>query len=406
MNAQYVCRPVSRLTICQITPGHPQVKQLSPAALECILDIFCARSTQAASLRAVITESLQPATSTSHPIFRPNRTKQAFAEACRSVIAEIDHWIADLEASFVLGTSGGASSRMVPGVSAASSPLLLQVELEEAFGSILDHLSGFLPHVNCPTQLLNTMYSTIEAARPSTKVDEVRFLVDILVQTSAPMWSMLGDWLNRGMSIPLSLTAIDQEQVPSNADDECTPDDEFFIKRDLDVSWADEDFWEAGFVDGAEGWPVWLSHGDTKEEVMEGGKAKGLLRGLVGSIGEADEWQSLPNGLKAAQEVSPTSAIDIAEAISTYLTSICQLSRIHLRRVLEEECGLQEHLDAIEGIMYMRGYVVMDEWTDWLFTQVPCHEPDGAKTDVETPGAERPQMGRFPSFDRNTSRYS
>lgn len=281
------------------------------------------------------------------------------------------HWVADLEASFSLGMTGSASSKTVPGVPAVTTPLLLKLELEAAFGRILEHLSELLPHVDSPMLLLNTVYSTLEAIRPSSKSEELKALIDIFMQSAAPLWSMLGDWINRGIPIPSSLTAVDDEYAQSQTDEERSLDPEFFIKRDRDVSWADEDFWEAGFIDGDGGWPIWLSQGDTREAVMECGKARGLLRGLVGSSGEAEDWPSLPEVLQAVQSVKPASSeLVIAQAISSYLSPICQLIQYRLRRVLEEECGLQEHLDAIEGVTYMRGFVVLDGWSRWLTSQV------------------------------------
>ena len=285
---------------------------------------------------------------------------------------DFDLWVADLEASFVLGMKDGISSRILPGVPAATTPLLLQIELESSFGFMLEHLSALLPHGNAPVMLLNTVYWTIEAVRPFSKAANIQFLLDIFVQSAAPMWAMLDNWLHLGMPIPNSLTTVDADYTTEDLDAERRLDAEFFVRRDRDVSWAEEDFWEAGFVDGPDGWPIWLAHGDTKEAVMECGKARGLLTSLAGRMEEGDAWLSLRQVVvpQPGSDPSAPAMRDIAESIAAYLGPVCQLTQFHLRQALDEECGLQEHLEAIEGFMYMQGFTVMNEWRRWLSNQV------------------------------------
>ena len=375
-----------KLTICEIVPNHPAVKQFSPAALDSILRTFRGRATHAATLRSFVADATQPLASSSRdPSPRPSKTKQAFAEECRVVLEQLGHWIAALEASFVLGMSGGASSNAVPGVPAAATPLLLRLELEQTYGGLLDHLYAFLPYVDSPTLLLNTMYSTIRSLRLTTDTASLNALVDIFIATAAPVWSMLAEWLQTGMPIPSSLTDSDDYSL-SVSDEEKPLSDDFFIKRDRDVSWADEDFWEAGFIDGDEGWPLWLSHEGTREEIMECGKARGLLRSLGESTGGTAPWLPLRDALGWTPSLETTGTVDanspglglagphptldIAQSVAAYLSPICQITQFHLRRVLEEDCGLQEHLEAIEGLTYMRSFEVMDDWAEWLFMQV------------------------------------
>ena len=268
----------------------------------------------------------------------------------------------------------GVSSRTIPGVPAATTPLLLQLELDSSFGFELEHLSALLPHAGSPVVLLNTIYWTIEAIRPFSRPTNTQLLLNIFIQSAAPMWAMLNDWLRLGMPIPNSLPSVEAGYTSEVLDAERTLDEEFFIRRDRDVSWAEEDFWEAGFIDGPEGWPVWLAHGDTKEAVMECGKARGLLTSLSGRMEEGHGWQSLSQvvAIQPDDDSSVPALRDIAESISAYLGPMCQLTQFHLRRVFEEECGHQEHLEAIEGFMYMRGLKVMNEWSRWLSSQVSC----------------------------------
>ncbi len=353
------------------------MEQFSPSALDGILNTFKLHSTEAASLRAFISDALQPIASSSENPPRTNQTKQAFADACRVVLANFDHWVADLEASFALGIGDSTPSKTISGVSAATTPLLLNLELESAFGNILEHLSAFLSQADSPIILLDTLFATIEAIRPSCKPEEVKPLISVFVQTAAPLWAMLGEWINRGMPIPDGLNSSEDEYLSTIPDEERSLNAEFFIRRDRDVSWADGDFWDAGYVDIPVGWPVWLSQGNTREDILQCGKARGLLRGLVGIGERVDEWRNLPDVLTRARECDgdDTPSSDIATAISTYLQPICQLTQIQLRRVFEDDCGRRQHLDAIEGVMYMRGFVVMDEWSRWLSIQVGARRP-------------------------------
>lgn len=156
----------------------------------------------------------------------------------------------------------------------------------------------------------------------------------------------------------------------SNMSDEERPlDAEFFIKRDRDVSWVDEDFWEAGHVISNDGWPLWLDQGDLKDLVLEAGKARGLLRNLGGDQGDHDVLGAWPS-LHSLLVTEYTSVEVIASRLAEHLEPMCHLALVQLRRVLTEDCAMDGHLDAVEGLLYMRGFDVMDQWTGWLFGQV------------------------------------
>jgi len=186
-------------------------------------------------------------------------------------------------------------------------------------------------------------------------------LLDIFVTTAAPIWAMLGDWLIRGMPIPRSLIDLD-----TSSDDERKLASELWVYRDQDVSWADEDFWEAAFLLRDER-PAWISD-QVLDLVLEAGKARGLLRGLLGRELDVDGVEDLlPLDELVGQE--DVDHFDLADAISNHLTPICQLTTFHLRRTLDEDCGLQAHLEAIDGLFYLRGFSTLQPWTEWLFTQ-------------------------------------
>jgi gamma-tubulin complex component 5 len=303
---------------------------------------------------------------TSSTTTTPSKTSQAFAEACRVYIAKFDSWIAELEMMFVRGPN--------PGAKQICTPLSLRLETDERFGIMLDCLSASLSCADddTPNRLLNALYSILE----NTATHRAE-LLQIFIASAAPLWGMLGDWLVRGMPIPRSLIDFD-----SQSEDERNLDAEFWIKRDQDISWADEDFWESAFLlpqpndDGGEedGRPSWIER-EILELVLEAGKARGLLRGLLGrdadDAGGQEPWVPLETVLSGSLASSTDrSSVDLVDSVSSYLRPICQLTTVQLRRTLDEDCGLQAHLDAIDGLFYMRGYSVLQPWNEWLFSQV------------------------------------
>jgi hypothetical protein len=52
---------------------------------------------------------------------------------------------------------------------------------------------------------------------------------------------------------------------------------------------------------------------------------------------------------------------------------MCTIATFQLRRVLEEHCGLLGHLNAMEGLQFMKEFGIVDDWTAWLFQQVGFH---------------------------------
>ncbi|WVQ83578.1 hypothetical protein IAT38_005719 [Cryptococcus sp. DSM 104549] len=361
--------------VCQIHDQHPQVQHLSGGALQGVLKTFQGYASQAAEIRGFIADTLlAEASSSSRKTKKVNRTQQAFADACRGVIEDFDSWLSSLEASFTLG-SAGVSSGSIPSVPASSTPSLLSREVERRFAPLLEQLSALIPHSHSPTLLLNLIHSTIISLSQSGATALLPNLYNIFFLSAEPTWKLLGHWLQQGMPIPLSLTDPEEAALSSLSldDGERELDSELFIERDRDVSWADEDFWECGFIVGDEGWPMWIGD-EVGEMVLEAGKAQGLLRSLMGAegMGTLGKWVSLPNVLSA--EGAAPGTVNILEQVGGYLRPMCQISQFHLRRVLDEECGLGQHLDAIEGMMYLRGFDVIDQWTHPLFKKIHSGE--------------------------------
>ena len=246
-----------------------------------------------------------------------------------------------------------------------TSPLRLLRSFEQRFGLMLDHLTDFLRHASRPILLLDAIYAAIDNTRVTLNARHLEDLVLLFIRTATPMWGLLGDWITRGMPISNTVTMADSNRIEADTK-EPEFDEEFFIHRDRDVAWSDEDFWESAWVDSPDGWPTWLAHGELRSSILEAGKARGLLRTLELETIEWDEWQTLPGVLRLEECHSAS----IADILFGWLRPRCQIAQLALRRALDEECGLLQHLDAIEGILYGVAWEVLQEWSSWLCKQV------------------------------------
>lgn len=267
-----------------------------------------------------------------------------------------DNWISEIEQATVRGTT---STSDIP-----STALSFCQEVASKFGAALDDLVNLLTMGDNGSQLLETIYAMYTSTSNSA---HKQHLLDVFSSTAEPMWNDLSKWVNEGMPLPSAFSA-DVDHIGSNMDDdEESLDLDFFIRRDEDVSWTDEDFWENGYVIGNEGWPEWM--GDTQDMILEAGKAKGLLRGLLGRVDRPRTGPSLKSPFEERMSDS-TQPADIPLVLRDHLLPTCQITIFQLRRVLEEDCGLEQHLDAIEGAMYLSGYDAMDRWSSGLYDQV------------------------------------
>ncbi|KAL7419774.1 hypothetical protein Q5752_005690 [Cryptotrichosporon argae] len=383
---------------CFVVHPHPAVTAFSRTALDGLLDWFARVAAHAAALRAFVdatTSDRKNDAAPHRPQERVSRTQEAFAEACRRVLEDLGHWVADLETDFLRGTN----SEDAPAASA--TPLVLKRELELTRTPVLESLQSFLPLAPNPTTLLNAIYAFLPAY-PS--------LGAIFLTAAEPTWAMLGAWLTRGMPVPDALRhdadvlTVDvggagELGADAFADGERAVPHEFWVKRDRDVGWADEEFWDEGFVQAEPG-PQWID-AETRKLVLEAGKARGLLKSLTDEGGDEPSWPRLATVIEAfmdahsgsqsmryrpisdevrdqaqARRSTPTPQ-DIADAVCAHIEPVARLAQVTLRRILDDECGLRAHLDAIEGVLLFRaeGFAVVDAWAGWLFAQMRAVKP-------------------------------
>lgn len=286
---------------------------------------------------------------------------QAFASACSGFMQDFDSWISEIEMAMVRGTT---STSPIP-----STALALCRDVDEKYGSQLDDLESLLPLADDAHTLLDAIYTLYSSP---AHLSARRHLLELFLATVEPTWGSLGDWLIDGMPLPSSMSG-DVETIHTHLEeDERLLEPDYFIKRDRDVSWTDEDFWEAGYIAPEDEWPEWM--GETRDMVLEAGKARGLLKGLLGNAGDAGRWMTLRKLVDEFSLGAPMSVINFGHLIRDALEPRCRITMFQLRRVLEEDCGLDQHLDAIEGVMYLQAHDAMDRWLSGLYDQVSSYQ--------------------------------
>ena len=207
-------------------------------------------------------------------------------------------------------------------------------------------------------------------------------LMNVFVETAAPIWSLVGQWLKNGMPIQ---DPVDRHGLYNHS----ALDDEFFIE-DNELPILDPDFWTEGYAlrDGsAEGetgmkaLPTFLTH--IAPYILSAGKAIGLLRALEMPItpGEDDSrlWMSRWPPFDAivethSQHGSLTLSIDdLTRLVYDELLPRCRMAQARLAHVIIEDGELWPHLTALEGLYLMRRIDVISLVSDALFNKVRVH---------------------------------
>lgn len=380
-----------RTLILQISPRHPYLRHHSRAANLALLETLRERAGVANRLR-IFAEQAVP---TRH------RTKAAFVETVRSCLQGYALRMSELESDILRGEPATTENTDIDVLKGTSTPLQLLMLIENEWGNIFDSLVPCLDLADSPIVLLNTLYAAYSSSALTGDLHATQRFLAVFIATAKPTWSSLGRWLTHGMPIPSVLSAHEDRAIVNadELDDEARFDPEFFITRDRDVSWADEDFWECAWVVAEDGWPIWIEGKELRDAIVEAGKARGLLRGLTGTgtrQGQA-AWKGLPEvflHLPNLDHADPDIATEIPNSLmEDYLRPFCDQATSELRRVLEQECGLMAHLQAIEAAMYMRCFEVMETWTTWLYTQVNQNV-------TESKSLREGRDGSSSSFDR------
>ncbi|KAH8834345.1 Spc98 family-domain-containing protein [Flagelloscypha sp. PMI_526] len=335
--------------------------------------------------------------------FRTTRTLEAFAAGVDVHVRRFDSWCSAKEQEICYAKGGiliPPNSKPIV-ISLLSLEKSMQDMFEDTFSVILSiiqslctldgtlSISSYWPLSMRPTWKTTT--SLLDRILEATKVHggqrgnivTASHLMDLFVKAAEPVWKMVRKWLEQGMGVGFG-DELEQE---------------FFIERndlgmgDVRASLMDSEFWAEGYtlrqggfdfsaandpLDGeeAEGKvsvPIFME--SVAEMILASGKAKGLLRAMDKSCGSPEKpWQALQD---LVGESSPRSVLlDFAsvdwlgQKVEEQLKPYCQLSDERLASVIVQECGLLEHLKAIEDLFLMRRGDCVSHFLDIVFAKM------------------------------------
>ncbi|KAM6496155.1 Spc97 / Spc98 family domain containing protein [Amanita muscaria] len=431
-----------------------------------ILRIFCARVLSSHPQWQVAQDE----------VYRNNlnisRTIEAFADAVDAELRIFDHWCAAREEDMCRALGGVYyGSEPSPGlvVSLLNTEKAMRDRFFPAFDALLEVVRDVVPELVNSSHLADERRASLRTrVRPSSVVTAALMdtlfaraqghiergedadvctggvLMRVFVQAAEPVWSMMGNWLRDGMSFGFGL-------------DDGRLDDEFFIESTglgfgmIGPGLLDPDFWKEGYslredVESVTGGnagkdkkvkaiPMFLEH--VAEPVLSAGRAVGLLRALGTSLSveNQDRWMTFHSLVSSGEQFPGPSRSDHVvhrRAEKLFAVSVDTLSRLIydglaprcdaagalLAKILVEECGLWDHLRAMEDLYFMRRGDAMSHFTDLVFAKMDTQQPWGdfhflntAFADVVTASIStgkqtqwiRPSLVRFSYRNRDRS---
>ena len=251
--------------------------------------------------------------------------------------------------------------------------------------------------------LLDTLLASVQ--RHTERRDQITSdaLMFVFVRTAEPAWNMLGNWLRNGMGLGLNISTGGKSGMVDDLDEE------FFIESNgvgigiMGMGLLDPEFWSEAYslrsstptsddsanqdltVDygpARKSTPRFLEH--VAELVLSTGKAVGLLRALgEPSIAMTfNNWKSFASLVGAegkdtngANKDSPVGLFSVSvdtlsQLIYDGLLPQCEAVGARLVKILVHDCGVWDHLEAIQDLFFMRKGDAMSHFVDVLFTKV------------------------------------
>ena len=402
-----------------MTLDAPRLVHLSLASQESIVSSLAKTATTVEQLRrfttAVFKRSLPQSTDTqSEPRFKRTvvtRTCEAFADAVDRTVRDLDSWCAAREEAICRACCGVDEEPLV--ISLLSMEKAIRDEFETSLEVLLEIVrtvfevqsnddyessdSGFARRspASLTALLLDTLFIGVQQHMERRDTVTSDALMRVFVQTSEPVWGMVGKWLRDGMGLGLSVGSGGNFGMADELDDE------FFIESSgvgvgmMALGLLDPEFWSEGYalrgvtvmgdsVCGSserKAIPLFLEH--VAELVLSTGKAVGLIRALGGPplANGFDNWRTFadlvssethnPDGVERKSAGLFTVSVDtLARLIYDGLLPHCQVTSALLVKLLVDDCQLLWHMKAIEGFFLMRKGDAMSHFTDILFTKV------------------------------------
>ncbi|EKM79979.1 hypothetical protein AGABI1DRAFT_72727 [Agaricus bisporus var. burnettii JB137-S8] len=393
------------------------------------------------------------------------RTVEAFADAIDIEIRSFDMWCADQEAAICniytskqqLKKSNDVvvsllhMSKTLSDTFEHTFPVLFNI-LNEVFAPCLSSSSEFCisyltsgsrAPAMVSSKLLDILFTSVQVHFERGETVTSGRLMRMFVRTAEPVWEMCGRWLRVGMGLALmgGERNVGMDEL----------DEEFFIEAKIVRFGGGEplmgllhpEFWQEGYGlregvvvsldddedEGNEGSlvnkqqrqkavPTFLEH--VAGIILQTGKAVGLIRALGSNtdIFDTSAWKSFEE-LVVARNVKgdegdmkessghlfSVSVDTLSRLIYDRLLPRCQEVGYALTTFLVDECGLWEHLEAIENLFFMRRGDAMSHFIDVVFNKMDnkqswCdfHFLNTAFADVVEAGAKdwiQPSLVRF-----------
>ena len=386
-----------------MSPTAPILLHLSPASFHSLLATFLSSLSSLARLDAFIKLTSHRTSSSS---LSPNPTTEAFAEAVAHALQTYRRWCVTQEQAILHPSETTVISllRLSHEVELRSTSLRKLVDAVETVSTANRH------PCQTTTALLDYLLAEGDLAFEVGDAVGAGQLQDVFLRAVEPLWRLLGDWVRKG-------------RLGTGA-----PND-FFVQRNTEMELDDPDF----FWDGFE---VWRCEGGEGEdgrrrsvprmlegiagEVLGCGKVVHVLRTLAPDqewLDDAMEWPSLAELLvgpthekassgmakndsaldptevvrqalfashvpilalvvRAAEPPSSTSFPPFSQSVKDAIAELCKpLFRVvhqKLHRVFLDDCQLQYHITAIQGVFLMRKGWEIGSFLGGLFEKVRC----------------------------------
>ncbi|KAF5322471.1 hypothetical protein D9619_000707 [Psilocybe cf. subviscida] len=408
-----------------ITKDPPRLIHLSLASQESIISSLGMTATSVEHLRrfskAVFTRSLS-SKPTGDRHFNSTRTCEAFADAVDEVVRGFNGWCASREEAMCRAYAGLDEEPLI--VSLLSLEHSIRDAYEGTFDALLsvvrevfqiapgddpslfDHTAQRRQPAALTALLLDTLFTSVQ--RHTERRDHITSdaLMFVFVRTAEPAWNMLGNWLKNGMGLGLNVSTGGKSGMVDDLDEE------FFIESNgvgigiMGMGLLDPEFWSEAYslrsstaegdeaatrdqtVDyglGRKSTPRFLEH--VAELVLSTGKAVGLLRALgEPSIAMTfNNWKSFASlvgaegkgtdGTKNSTTGLFSVSVDtLSQLIHDGLLPQCQAVGTRLVKILVHDCGVWDHLEAIQDLFFMRKGDAMSHFVDVLFIKMDSNQ--------------------------------
>ncbi|KDE04789.1 hypothetical protein MVLG_04753 [Microbotryum lychnidis-dioicae p1A1 Lamole] len=364
----------------KVSPRAPSLLHLSTQSLHSLLASFTptldllkmidrflrstifVRSITASSARSTSIDAF--AYSVNDMIVRP------FRKWCTSLESEL---LSPLETSTIslLGLANQVQDRQ--------EPLFVITDLIRRITSFPASTSSSL----VTSDLLDNLQERIDHYRAlSAKTIEVT-LIEVWCATATPLWASLGAWIRFGRLVPRR-----NEQTRY-----------FFVSENEELDVMDAEYYQEGYIVDQHV-PKFLK--GLAQAIVGCGKAKGLSKVISGGIDEEAqvlEWPNLRELVERSQHgpmpdlqttafgntnydrasSPPPNLVPFSQSLTLSIEQLClpTFEQVHLtlHRTIINECRLDQHLSAVQGVFLMRDGTLMDDFISDIFHKMDRRLP-------------------------------